>query len=129
MKKIAAGQILHLGIIYLILSFFIFGSIYNRSLLANLGFGLFYTLSWLFCFFIPSFLYTDLDFKHFRHNWHPIFIQNFYHSRSNHKKNDLIFSVIFWLLQGAFVLLGLQLLQYNLMLLNILGIVGFWGMP
>ncbi|KTC83791.1 hypothetical protein Lbru_1614 [Legionella brunensis] len=123
----ATGQTLHFGLVYLILSFFIFGSLYNRSLLVNLGFGLFYTLSWLCCFFIPSLIYTDPDFKHVRNSWRSSSHEKFLNLISKKRKDDFIFSVLFWFFEAVFVLMGLQFLQYNLMLLNLMGIVGLLG--
>ncbi|WP_419421257.1 hypothetical protein ACNVED_15420 (plasmid) [Legionella sp. D16C41] len=110
MKKITMGQIIHFGIIYLILAFFIFGSINDRSLLANLGFGFIYSLSWLSCFLIPSYIYSDPDFNQFS-------------IKSNFYLQSLSFSLLFWLAQVVLVLFGLRFFQYNLMFINLMGTI------
>ncbi|ETO93423.1 hypothetical protein [Legionella oakridgensis] len=122
-KNNIAGEVLHLALLYLLLSLFIFGSLYHQSLIRNLGFGLFFTVSWFFCFLLTSWVYNDNDFTLFHNGWAACL-----KSQSNAfiwKKLKIIinFPVIFWLLQFVMVLSALQMMSFNLMLINILGMV------
>lgn len=105
--------VLHIGVLYFFLVLFIFGSLYHKLLIRDLGFGLFFFISWVFCFLLVPWLVYDINFALFYTNKQDVTI----------KKSPYYLSIIsYFILQLILVLIALQILSFNLMIINLLGI-------
>ncbi|MCP0913767.1 MULTISPECIES: hypothetical protein [Legionella] len=115
--------LLHLGIIYLLLSLFIFGSLYHQLLLNNLGVGLSFTLSWFLCYFLTPLVLAKNDFTEFRHKWLRKIEEQGLVNAGKKLTFFINLHVCFALIQGILLLITLRFVKFNFFIISMLGII------